>query len=317
MSDEPVVHDVDDGVAWLTINRPGTRNAVPGQAAAAAEGVLMTATGVIDPAKAAVRDGVVADLAAETASLLELVSGLGEVDWNAPTPAPGWSIRDQIAHLAYFDDATLLAIDDPAGFARQRSELLTLGPGFPDAVAAAHRSRSGWRCLAWLERSRPALLDAYRAADPSLRLPWYGPDMNLVSSATGRLMETWAHGQDIADTVGVVRPATARLRHIADLGVRTFGFAYRLRGRPVPDAAVRVEVDAPDGSRWIWGPDADDTVHGTALDFCLVVTQRRNLADTRLRVSGPTATEWMSIAQAYAGAPGDGRPAGLFPGGAP
>lgn len=277
----------------------------------------MTATDVtLDHGKAAVRDEVVADLADETAALLDLIGRLDGAAWDAPTPAAGWSIRDQITHLAYFDDATLLAMADPGAFARQRAELMALGPGFPDAVAAVYAGWSGERCRTWFELSRASLLDAYRAADPALRLPWYGPDMGLTSSATGRLMETWAHGQDLVDTLGAVRPATARLRHVADIGVRTFTFAFQLRGLPVPDRRVRVELDGPDGARWTWGPDsAQDAVRGAALDFCLVVTQRRNVADTHLEVSGPIAAEWMSIAQAYAGAPSNGRPAGMFQGG--
>lgn len=263
--------------------------------------------------RATVRDAVVDDLAAETESLLPLLRDLGPRDWDALTPAAGWSIRDQVTHLAYFDDATLLALHDPHSFARQRSELVALGTGFPDAIASVYRARSGQQCLAWFERSRAALLESYRGADPGVRLPWYGPDMGLASSATGRLMETFAHGHDVADTLGVARAPTARLRHVADLGVRTFGFAFQLRGLPVPDTQVRVELAAPDRTTWAWGPDgATDLVRGTALDFCLVVTQRRNVADTGLQVIGATATEWISIAQAYAGAPSDGRPAGIF-----
>jgi uncharacterized protein (TIGR03084 family) len=264
-----------------------------------------------EAAKGAVRDAVVADLGAETDSLLKLIRDLSPGEWDAPTPAAGWSIRDQVTHLAYFDDATLLAIDDPEAFAQQRGELTALGPGFPDAVAAVYRPWPGQRCLDWFERSRSALLAMYLRTDPAARLPWYGPDMGLASSASGRLMETFAHGQDVADTLGVTREPTARLRHVADIGVRTFGFAFRLRARPVPDAQVRVELAAPGGSSWTWGPaDAADVVRGSALDFCLVVTQRRNVADTDLHVGGSTATEWIEIAQAYAGEPSDGRPAG-------
>ena len=263
--------------------------------------------------KVSVLERVVADLAEETDVLLGVLSRRGTADWDAATPAEGWTIRDQVTHLAYFDDATLLALSDPAAFVEQRAELLALGDTFPDAVADRHRALTGGECLAWLRRSRAALLSAYADADADLRLPWYGPDMGLASSATGRLMETWAHGQDVADTVGEVRQPGARLRHVADLGVRTFPFSFRLRGRAVPEAPVRVELDGPGGERWTWGPpDAEDWVSGAALDFCLVVTQRRNLADTGLRVTGPVATEWISIAQAFAGAPGPGRPAGLF-----
>jgi uncharacterized protein (TIGR03084 family) len=73
------------------------------------------------------------------------------------------------------------------------------------------------------------------------------------------------------------------LHHVADLGVRTRGFAYAARGRTVPDIAVRVELEGPDGSTWAWGDEqAADLVRGSALEFCRVVTQRRHPDDTSL-----------------------------------
>jgi uncharacterized protein (TIGR03084 family) len=271
-------------------------------------------------ARAAVLGQLAADLAAEASMLAGVLSALRPPDWDRHTPAVGWTIRDQVTHLAFFDDATLLAIADPAGFDAQRAELVAFGDRFPDVVAAQYRHLPGRDCLAWFLRSRDALLAAYRAADPRLRLPWYGPEMSLASSVTGRLMETWAHGQDIADTLGERREPTARLRHIADLGVRTLAFNFRLRGLPVPEEKVRVELTGPGdpGSpgtqRWTWGPDgAANRVEGDAQEFCLVVTQRRNVADTALTVTGPVATRWIAIAQAFAGAATDTRPPGSFP----
>jgi uncharacterized protein (TIGR03084 family) len=275
------------------------------------EGPLMTAVSAV--AKIAVLRSVVADLRAETTEIVSVLSGLRPSRWDASTPADGWTIRDQVTHLAFFDDATLLALADPASFEMQLEELLAFGDGFPDEVADRYRALPAQTCLDWLIRSRDRLLAGYLGTDPSHRIPWYGPDMGLASSATGRLMETWAHGQDIVDTVGLVRPATHRLRGIADLGVRTLGFSFRLNRRPPPAAPVRVELNGPDNDRWQWGPDdAANRVTGDALDFCLAVTQRRHLSDTNLSVVGPVATEWMSIAQAYAGAAGPGRPAGQF-----
>jgi uncharacterized protein (TIGR03084 family) len=275
------------------------------------EGPLMTAVNAV--AKIAVLRSVVADLRAETTEIVSVLSGLRPSRWDASTPADGWTIRDQVTHLAFFDDATMLALADPASFEMQREQLLAFGDGFPDEVADRYRALPAQTCLDWLIRSRDRLLTGYLGTDPSHRIPWYGPDMGLASSATGRLMETWAHGQDIVDTVGLVRPATHRLRGIADLGVRTLGFSFQLNRRPPPAAPVRVELNGPDNDRWRWGPDdAPNRVTGDALDFCLAVTQRRHLSDTNLSVVGPVATEWMSIAQAYAGAAGPGRPAGQF-----
>jgi uncharacterized protein (TIGR03084 family) len=324
---EVVRCDAVDGVAWLTIDRPDARNALnkavrdglfdgvrrfnkdrEARALVLTGGTLMTTT------QAAVVAQVAADLAEETTALAGVLSRLPAAAWEKYTPAEGWTIRDQVTHLAFFDDATLLAVTDPAAFAVQRAELLALGDRFPDLVAARYRHLPAQDCLDWYLRSRAALLAAYRAADPGARLPWYGPDMGLASSVTGRLMETWAHGQDILDTIGERREPTTGLRHIADLGVRTHPFCFRLRGRPAPDAPVRVELAGPDGQRWTWGPgDAENRVNGDAMDFCLVVTQRRNVADTGLEISGTVAAEWMAIAQAFAGAATDPRPPGLFP----
>ncbi len=132
--------------------------------------------------------------------------------------------------------------------------------------------------------------------------------MKPASMATARLMETWAHGQDVADALGVTREPTARLRHIAHLGLRTLGFAFTVHGLPAPERPVRLELTAPDGGAWAFGPaDAQDVVTGPALDFCLLVTQRRHRDDLALTATGPVATAWLPIAQAFAGAPGNGR----------
>lgn len=254
------------------------------------------------------------DLAAESADLAEVLRPLSSADWDRDTPAAGWTIRDQVTHLAFFDDAVLLSLADGGAFEAQRSELTAFGEHFPDEIVARNRHRSGPECMEWFLRSRGELVVAYQAAEPRRRLPWYGPDMSLASSVTARLMETWAHGQDILDALGGRRPPTARLRHIADLGVRTRGFNFELHGLPVPGEPVRLELAGPDGSRWTWGPAAAaDRVTGDAEDFCLVVTQRRNVADTGLTVAGPVAAQWMSIAQAFAGRPSDPPPSGRQP----
>ena len=250
-----------------------------------------------------------ADLVAETAWLDEILGALPPPQWQLPTPAPGWTIADQVSHLAYFDEATLLSIRDPDLFRLDAEALAGRGSDFPDQIAAEYRHLGPAELLRWFRTARQALLDGYASTDPAARLPWYGLDMGLASSVTARLMETWAHGQDIADTLGIQRPATSRLRHIAHLGVRSLPYSYAVNGLPQPDAPIRVELTAPDGGQWAWGPaDAADRVTGTALDFCLVVTQRRHRTDAGLVISGQTAGQWMAIAQAFAGAAGRGRP---------
>ncbi len=249
------------------------------------------------------------DLAAESAAVNDLLGPLMPADWRRPTPAAGWTIADQVTHLAYFDDVTLLSISDPDQFRRDAEALAAGGDDYPDRVAAAHRHLDGDTARIWFRTARQALLDGYASCDPAIRLPWFGPDMSVASSVTARIMETWAHGQDIADTLGAGRPPTARLRHVAHIGIRALPYSYLVNGLPVPDQPIRIELTAPDGAEWSWGPaDAADRVIGPALDFCLAVTQRRHRADTGLVITGPVASEWMAIAQAFAGPAGRGRP---------
>ena len=251
------------------------------------------------------------DLEAEHAELDRIVSSLDERSWDEPTPAEGWSVRDQISHLAFFDRAGTTAITDPDAFAASLGDLLADMQGFMDAPLIEGRLLPTGEVLERWRQARATMLEAFRVADPSKRVPWYGPPMSPASFISARLMETWAHGQDIVDALGIARPATDRLKHVAFLGVRTRSFAYANRGLPAPDREVRVELTGPSGDTWDWGT-GDDLVTGTAEDFCLVVTQRRHLADSRLQVEGPLAQEWMDIAQCFAGPPGPGRRAGQF-----
>jgi uncharacterized protein (TIGR03084 family) len=252
------------------------------------------------------------DLVAETADLEALVADLDEDGWSTATPAEGWDVKDQVGHLAYFDERAHASMSDAAAFVAHRDEALS-HPDFPERMAAESRRFEGPETLAWFGRARGAMLEVARHTDPSRRVPWYGPDMSAASSITARIMETWAHGQDVADGLGRQRTPTDRLRHVAFIGARALPNSYQARGLPVPDAPVRVELRAPSGDVWAFGPEgAPNQVRGPALDFCLVVTQRRHVDDLELDVVGPVATEWLSIAQAFAGPPGTGRKPGQF-----
>ncbi len=253
-----------------------------------------------------------ADLLAEQQALDDLVAGRSADEWARPTPSPRWSVADQIGHLTYFDHAAAVAISDPERFQRLAADLLSASVADDDA-AGDDLTLSPYRAMSPAE-----LLDAWRANRAELaaasatladdtRIAWYGPSMGSKSFLTARLMECWAHGQDIADGLGVERAPTDRLRHIAHLGFITRGWSYLNRGLTPPTEPVRVELTAPSGDVWTFGPDdAPESIVGPAADFCLVVTQRRHVADTDLVVTGASADEWMTKAQAYAGPATDG-----------
>lgn len=252
---------------------------------------------------------LVDDLVAESSSLDTVLEMLQETQWSLATPAAGWSVADQIGHLAYFDEATLQSLSDPEQFRQDAKALVGVGGNLPDRIAAEYRKRNIDR-RAWFRTARARLVEAYRVCDPARRLPWYGVDMSPASSVTARLMETWAHGQDVCDALGIDREPTDRLRHVAHLGVRAIPYSFSVNDLPRPTVPVRVELCAPSGEEWTWGPSgAADRVRGSAFEFCLVVTQRRHPSDAGLDVAGATAERWVSVAQAFAGPAGPGRTA--------
>jgi uncharacterized protein (TIGR03084 family) len=254
-----------------------------------------------------------ADLRAEQDALDDCLAQLSEPDWARETPAVGWSIQDQVAHLAFFDEAATLALADASGFRAQ----LAAGGDDPRQLIELHlrtgRTLTSEQVFAWWHRARAELLDALTKLAGRERVPWYGPSMSVASLVTARLMEVWAHGQDVVDALGLEREPTMRLRHVAHLGVRARPYSFAVRELDVPRGDVYVELVAPSGERWTWGePSSPDRIVGLALDFCWVVTQRRRLTDTALVISGNGARAWMAIAQAFAGPPGAGRQPGQF-----
>ena len=255
------------------------------------------------------------DLRTEHDVLDSLVAPLDDQAWDTPTPAEPWTIRDQISHLTYFDDRALFAATDPDGFRVWREgamqELIRSDGDSADITLG--RAMHPIELLERWRRERAQLVAALEVMDPKNRVPWFGPDMAASSKVTARLMETWAHGQDVADALGVRREPTDRLRHVCHIGVRALPFAYSVRQMEVPTEPIRIEVTSPSGETWTWGPsDAANVVRGSALDFALLVTQRRHRDDTDVVATGPVADEWVSIAQAFAGPPGPGRKAGQF-----
>lgn len=250
------------------------------------------------------------DLLDEQQALDDVVSRLDDDQWSISTASPRWDVADQIGHLTYFDATAALAITDPEAFSETVEYLmqaLSDGDDGDDATLGEYRAMTPAELLAAWRGNRLLLADASATLEDDTRVIWYGPSMGSKSFLTARLMEAWAHGQDIVDAVGATRLPTDRLRHIAQLGFITRGWSYVNRGLEIPDAPVRLRLDAPSGATWTFGPDdAEQSVTGNAEDFCLVVTQRRHVDSTGLRIEGAEARDWMLKAQAFAGGASDG-----------
>ncbi|MFC5183943.1 TIGR03084 family metal-binding protein [Actinomadura harenae] len=250
-------------------------------------------------------NALLADMADEGASLDALVAPLDAAAWATPTPAEGWTVAHQIAHLTWTEEAALRSATDPRAF-------LANLPRIEDVdLAAADGARLDPAEL--LDRWRKGLAElgaALAALPPGTRLPWFGPPMAAGSMATARIMETWAHGEDVAEALGVTRAPTRRLRHVAHIAVRARDFAFHNRGLAPPAKEFRVEIIPPDGGDlWTWGPaDAAQRVTGPALDFALLATRRRNRADVAVTAEGADAERWLDVVQTFAGPPGEDRP---------
>ena len=249
------------------------------------------------------------DLRDEVDELHGFLRTLAPEDWERETGFMTWTPWDVVAHLHYFDRVSLVALEGEPAFASERKALF-------EAVAAGSTNKALARArfadldpptlLRDWHRTAHALAGALGGADPKRRLPWFGPDMGVAMFTTARYMETWAHGQEIYDLLGVARSHTDRIENIAILGVKTFACTFANRKLAPPGPPPYVRLVAPSGAIWEWhGPGDGERVAGDAVDFCHVVTQGRNVADTGLRVTVLVATRWMEIAQCFAGGPVD------------
>lgn len=244
------------------------------------------------------RDLALPDLVAEGDELDALVSA--QADWSQPTPAVGWTIGHQIAHLAAADANVLLAIRNPEAFDVVLKETEAAGGNHADLDAAAGAAQPRSVLLERWRSGRSEVAAALRDIPLDQGFPWYGSLLTAKLMVPLRLMETWAHGQDIFDTVSVPHRPTRRLQHVAALGVAGRELSFYSAQLPTPAEPFFVELSGPDGQTWVWGPeDAAQRVQGSALDFCLRVTHRRPLAETGLTAVGADARKWLEVARVF------------------
>jgi uncharacterized protein (TIGR03084 family) len=248
----------------------------------------------------------VIDFRDESEALYQLMRPLDADAFGTVTQFKQWTFNDVLGHLHLWNHAADLSLTDEAAFQ------VFIGEVFQYVASGSLRAfekewLAGLCGRELLEQWHGFVLDMsgrFGAADPQTRVKWAGPDMSVRSSITARLMETWAHGLAIYDALGVERVDTDRIRNIAVLGVNTFGWTFRNRQLEVPARLPYLRLIAPSGAIWEWGEVSEaERVEGSATEFCQVVTQTRNVADTALRVSGDTASAWMRIAQCFAGPP--------------
>jgi len=258
-------------------------------------------------------DSLLADLKAEGDLLWNAVAGLDEAGWRTPTPAPGWDVATQVAHLLWTDEVAVAAATDKEAWDAHVLAAIADPTGYVDQQALEVARLAPQALLARWGTARTALAAALRAYPTGEKMPWFGPPMSPASMATARFMETWAHALDVYEALGVAPDAvrdrqTDRIRHVAHLGVRTRNFAFSVHQLEPPAEDFRIELKAPSGETWTWGPEgAAQSVTGSAYDFCLLVTQRVHRDDTDLVATGADAERWLGIAQAFAGPPGEGR----------
>ncbi|WP_028655038.1 TIGR03084 family metal-binding protein [Nocardioides sp. J54] len=258
-----------------------------------------------------VLDEVLADLTTESDQLRATVVAADA--WDRDTPAAGWTVATQVAHLAWTDEAATLAANAHTPEGKETWDKVVLGAiadpeGFVDTAAHELAALPPAELLARWDAARAGLVAALRALPEGTKMPWFGPPMSATSMATARYMETWAHSLDVHDALGQRPEVSDRIRHVAHIGVRTRNFAYANNGLQPPGEEFRVELVAPGGATWTWGPeDAAQRVTGSAYDFCQLVTQRIHRNDTDLVAVGDDAETWLTIAQAFAGPAGGGR----------
>lgn len=249
----------------------------------------------------------ITDLKAEAQALFDLLQPLPESVWAQPTLFKGWTINDVVIHLHAGDLLAAASVKDPQSFAALLADIRTKRAGGLSSIAE-NRQRigalSGRALLGRWKAQLDELCALLAAKDPDARLKWAGPDMGVRMFTTARQMEVWSHGQEVYDALGQDRAPTDRLRSIAVIGVRTYGWTFANRGLPPPGDPPYVRLTAPSGAIWEWNPPTDkNAVTGSALEFCQVVTQVRGVGDTSLAVTGAPARRWMEIAQCFAGPP--------------
>ena len=245
------------------------------------------------------------DFLDESEAIHSLVKDLTDEQMETETGFKSWTINAIIRHLHVWNMAAYWSLTDPERFHtffREASSGLKPSHSLKDFEVEYLNGLSGQELLTQWRDFYQKMAPEFGAADPSMRVEWAGPSMSVRSSITARLMENWAHAQAIYDELGIKRENTDRIRNIVMIGLNTYGWTFKVNGEEAPEPVPYLKLTAPSGEVWEYGdPSDEECIEGQAEEFCQVVTQTRNIADTELQVTGSNASRWMEIAQCFAG----------------
>ena len=245
------------------------------------------------------------DFKAECEQIHALLKAQDASIFDQVTQFKDWTIGDIIAHLHLWNIGADLSLNDPEAFTDFiRGAMTQLGTGKSHAEfqAAYFKGQSAAEVFAAWTAYFPAMADRFHAADPDRRVKWAGPDMSVRSCIIARQMEHWAHAQAIFDVMGQDRINADRIKNVAHIGVTTFSWSFRVRGKTPPTPKPYVNLTSPSGEKWTWNaPQPRNQITGLAEEFAQVVTQCRHIEDTKLITTGDIAAEWMAHAQCFAG----------------
>ena len=245
------------------------------------------------------------DFRDECNAVYSILENLKEQDYEMPTQFKGWTFNNVIGHLHvwnYAADISLKDGDEWKNFANSAMQALGSGSSMNEFEQTITKGIKGPELLSMWKEYYTDMTERFAVADPKKRVKWMGPDMSVRSSISARHMETWAHAQELYDSLGLDRINEDRIKNIVIIGNNTFKWCFTVHKKTLPSTKPYLKLISPSGSIWEYNePSEEHKIEGLAEEFCQVVTQVRNIKDVNLKLTGSIADEWMSVAQCFAG----------------
>ena len=245
------------------------------------------------------------DFRDECNAVYSILENLKEQDYEMPTQFKGWTFNNVIGHLHvwnYAADISLKDGDEWKNFANSAMQALGSGSSMNEFEQTITKGIKGPELLSMWKEYYIDMTERFAVADPKKRVKWMGPDMSVRSSISARHMETWAHAQELYDSLGLDRINEDRIKNIVIIGNNTFKWCFTVHKKTLPSTKPYLKLISPSGAIWEYNePSEEHKIEGLAEEFCQVVTQVRNIKDVNLKLTGSIADEWMSVAQCFAG----------------